>query len=178
MTSDRRIRFNGVKWSTVAHRLQTWSTSPASFGDFVELMVPELQQQRRMWREGNALRESRCGLAIDHHQPLNIGGGADRTDASGFSVEQIVGQEAPECFSESRPPPGVERHSGNGALIGGRQKSKRHSACAAAVRLRDATTRASPPAKPSAVRRPADFASASLSSARPSMQTLPASPAL
>jgi hypothetical protein len=103
-------------------------------------MVPGLQQQRRMWRgcEGNALRESRCGLAIDHHQPLNIGGGADRTDASGFSVEQIVGQEAPECFSESRPAPGVERHSGNGALIGGRQKSKRHSACAAAVRLRDA----------------------------------------
>ena len=159
-------------------------TSPASFGDFVELVVPGLQQQRRMWRdcEGNTLRESRGGRdqkgVRDHHPPLNIGGGADRTDARGFSVEQIVGHEAPGCFSESRPPPGVERHTGNGALIGGRQKSKRHSACAAAVRLRHATTRASPPAKPSAVRRPADFASARLSSALPSMQTLPASPAL
>jgi hypothetical protein len=33
---------------------------PASFGDFVDLVVPELQQRGRMWwdYEGNTLRES------------------------------------------------------------------------------------------------------------------------
>ena len=36
---------------------------PASFGDFVDLVVPELQRRGRMWRdyEGNTLRESFYG---------------------------------------------------------------------------------------------------------------------
>jgi alkanesulfonate monooxygenase SsuD/methylene tetrahydromethanopterin reductase-like flavin-dependent oxidoreductase (luciferase family) len=58
---------------TVAGRLEQWVEeadiegfnlvdvmSPASFGDFVDLVVPELQRRGRMWRdyEGNTLRES------------------------------------------------------------------------------------------------------------------------
>jgi len=59
--------------TTVADRLEQWVEEadiegfnlvdvmpPASFGDFVELVVPELQRRGRMWRdyEGHTLRES------------------------------------------------------------------------------------------------------------------------
>ena len=61
---------------TVADRLEQWVEEadiegfnlvdvmpPASFGDFVDLVVPELQRRGRMWRdyEGNTLRESFYG---------------------------------------------------------------------------------------------------------------------
>jgi long-chain alkane monooxygenase len=62
--------------TTVADRLEQWVEEadiegfnlvdvmpPASFGDFVELVVPELQRRGRMWRdyEGHTLRESLYG---------------------------------------------------------------------------------------------------------------------
>jgi long-chain alkane monooxygenase len=62
--------------TTVADELERWVDEadiegfnlvdvmpPASFGDFVDLVVPELQRRGRMWRdyEGNTLRESLYG---------------------------------------------------------------------------------------------------------------------